>query len=76
MRFRFLKTVLFITALFFPAYNDKVFLYLQPVLFGELAIMLYLLIKGVKIPTDEFHSSVGEGAAFPGKLTASPTGTR
>ena len=41
--------VLFITALFFPAYNDKAFLYLQPVLFGELAIMLWLLIKGAKV---------------------------
>ena len=41
--------VLFITALFFPAYNDKAFLYLQPVLFGELAIMLYLLIKGANL---------------------------
>jgi hypothetical protein len=38
------------TALFFPAYNDKLFLYLQPVFFGELAIMLYLLIKGAKVP--------------------------
>ena len=36
---------------FFPAYSDKAFLYLQPVLFGELAIMLYLLIKGAKVPT-------------------------
>jgi hypothetical protein len=41
--------VLSMTALFFPAYNDKVFLYLQPVFFGELAIMLYLLIKGGKV---------------------------
>jgi len=41
--------VLFMTALFFPAYNDKVFLFLQPVLFGELAIMLWLLIKGAKV---------------------------
>src|SRR2546421_4111119 len=41
--------VLFVTALFFPAYNDKAFLYLQPVLFGELAIMLYLLIKGANL---------------------------
>jgi hypothetical protein len=39
----------FITALFFPDYNDKAFLYLQPVLFGELAIMLWLLIKGAKV---------------------------
>jgi len=42
--------ILFITALFFPDYDDKAFLYLQPVLFGELAIMLYLLIKGAKVP--------------------------
>src|SRR5215471_16776076 len=41
--------VLSMTALFFPAYNDKAFFYMQPVLFGELAIMLYLLIKGAKV---------------------------
>src|SRR5438445_4509351 len=34
---------------FFPTYSDKAFLYLQPVLFGELAIMLYLLIKGANV---------------------------
>src|SRR5213596_1169789 len=34
---------------FFPAYSDKAFLYLQPVLFGELAIMLYLLIRGANV---------------------------
>jgi hypothetical protein len=34
---------------FFPAYNDRAFLYMQPVLFGELAIMLYLLIKGANV---------------------------
>ena len=44
--------VLSMTALFFPAYNDKAFLYLQPVFFGELAIMLYLLIKGAKVPVE------------------------
>jgi hypothetical protein len=41
--------ILFVTALFFPAYNDKAFFYLQPVLFGELAIMLYLLIRGANV---------------------------
>ncbi len=41
--------VLSMTALFFPAYSDTVFLFLQPVLFGELAIMLWLLIKGAKV---------------------------
>jgi hypothetical protein len=44
-----LTAPLSVTALFFPAYNDTVFLFLQPVLFGELAIMLWLLIKGAKV---------------------------
>src|SRR5437870_12962364 len=38
-----------VISFFFPAYNDKAFLYLQPVLFGELAIMLYLLIRGANV---------------------------
>ncbi len=37
-------------ALFFPAYYDTAFKLAQPVLFGEIAIMLWLLIKGAKIP--------------------------
>src|SRR5438128_8396734 len=41
--------VLSVTALFFPAYYEATFRYSQPVLFGELAIMLWLLIKGAKI---------------------------
>src|SRR5205809_4817636 len=41
--------VLSVIGFFFPAYDDKAFLYLQPVLFGELAIMLYLLIKGANV---------------------------
>src|SRR5436309_1663543 len=43
--------ILSMASLFFPGYNDKLFLFLQPVLFGELAIMLYMLIKGAKVPT-------------------------
>ena len=54
--------VLSMTALFFPAYNDKLFLYLQPVFFGELAIMLYLLIKGAKVPTAGCRSCVNRHA--------------
>ncbi len=38
--------VLSLTGLFFPDYQDKVFAFSQPALFGELAIMLWLLIKG------------------------------
>jgi hypothetical protein len=41
--------ILSMTALFFSDYNDTIFLFLQPALFGELAIMLWLLIKGVKV---------------------------
>jgi hypothetical protein len=40
-----------ITALFFPEYYGAAFNWSQPVLFGELAIMLWLLIKGAKVPT-------------------------
>ena len=38
-----------VISFFFPAYDDKAFLYLQPVLFGELAIMLYLVIRGANV---------------------------
>ena len=36
-------------ALFAPSYYDAAFRYAQPFLFGELAIMLWLLIKGAKV---------------------------
>jgi hypothetical protein len=39
-----------VLALFFPPYYSTAFKVLQPVLFGELAIMLWLLIKGAKLP--------------------------
>jgi uncharacterized protein DUF4386 len=42
--------VLSFTGVLVPAYQDKVFLFSQPALFGELAIMLWLLIKGAKPP--------------------------
>jgi hypothetical protein len=45
--------VLSITALFFPAYYEAAFRMAQPVLFGELAIMLWLLIKGAKVEGKE-----------------------
>ena len=40
-----------VTALFFPDYYGTAFQWSQPILFGELAIMLWLLIKGVKVST-------------------------
>jgi Domain of unknown function (DUF4386) len=42
--------ILSVTALFFRPYYDRAFIVLQPVLFGELAIMLWLLIKGANVP--------------------------
>jgi Domain of unknown function (DUF4386) len=38
------------TALFFLNNYNALFGYLQPLLFGEMALMLYLLIKGAKVP--------------------------
>ena len=42
--------VLSVIALFFQSYYNTAFTMLQPVLFGELVIMLWLLIKGAKVP--------------------------
>src|SRR4029450_4654900 len=39
-----------VTALFFPDYYQAAFKWAQPVLFGELGIMLGFLIKGAKVP--------------------------
>src|SRR5437879_704232 len=45
--------VLSVIALFFPAYYETAFQMAQPVLFGELTIMLWLLIKGAKVPISQ-----------------------
>src|SRR6058998_601696 len=50
-----------ITALFFPTYYGTAFQWSQPILFGELAIMLWLLIRGAKVPT--FPSALQPAAA-------------
>jgi len=42
--------ILSLTGLFFPDAQDKAFAYSQPALFGELAIMLWLVIKGANPP--------------------------
>jgi hypothetical protein len=67
--------VVSLIALLFPPYYEAAFKIAQPVMFAELAIMLWLLIKGAKVPASEedSDSSVGEGVALPGKLTASHT---
>src|SRR6266550_3884630 len=50
--------VLSFTGLFFPDYQNKVFTFSQPALFGELAIMLWLVIKGAKPPLEPWHGGV------------------
>ena len=47
----FVWVALSLTALLFPPYYEAAFKMAQPVLFAELAIMLWLLIKGAKVPT-------------------------
>jgi hypothetical protein len=46
----FAYVIMSFTGLLLPQYQDKVFLLSQPALFGELALMLWLLIKGAKPP--------------------------
>ena len=66
--------VLSIIALFFHAYYGAAFKWAQPVLFGELAVMLWLLIKGAKVDSGpELVPAAVEGVVFPGKRPASPT---
>ena len=45
-----------VIALFFPDYYGSAFNMAQPVLFGELAIMLWLLIKGAKVRAPQLGS--------------------
>jgi hypothetical protein len=54
--------ILSLTGELLPQYQEKVFTYSQPALFGELAIMLWLVIKGAKPPAlDATGSSSATG---------------
>jgi hypothetical protein len=44
--------ILSLTGELLPQYQGKVFTYAQPAFFGELAIMLWLVIKGARPPAD------------------------
>jgi Domain of unknown function (DUF4386) len=46
----FAYVIMSFTGLLLPQYQDKEFIISQPALFGELALMLWLLIKGAKPP--------------------------
>jgi hypothetical protein len=50
-----------VTALFFPPYYETAFRLAQPALFGELAIMLWLLIKGAKVSVPQVDSIAASG---------------
>jgi len=47
-----------VIALLFPSYYDAAFKWAQPILFGELAILLWLLIKGAKVPSVDQQSAL------------------
>lgn len=49
------------TGLLFPAYEDKAFSITQPVAFGEVATMLWLMIMGAK-PQPELHAAASLSA--------------
>ena len=46
----FAWVILSLTGLLLPQYHDKVFTYAQPAFFGEIALMLWLVIKGARPP--------------------------
>jgi hypothetical protein len=37
------------TGILAPEYQDRVFAYSQPVMFGEIAVVLWLLIRGARV---------------------------
>jgi len=45
--------ILSLTGVLLPQYYDKVFTYCQPASFGEVALMLWLLIRGARPPALE-----------------------
>jgi hypothetical protein len=46
----FAWVILSLTSILLPQYQDKVYRYCQPAIFGEIAFMLWLLIRGAKPP--------------------------
>ena len=55
--------VLSMIALLAPDYYGAAFKWGQPVLFGELAIMLWLLIKGAKVPSVDQQSALAHASS-------------
>jgi hypothetical protein len=59
----FAYVILSLTGELLPQYQGKVFTYAQPAFFGELAMMLWLVIKGAKPPADSTRSWSAAGAS-------------
>lgn len=59
----FAYVILSLTGELLPQYQDRVFTYSQPAFLGELAIMLWLVIKGAKPPADATDASSAPGAS-------------
>jgi Domain of unknown function (DUF4386) len=57
----FANVILSLTGILLPQYQDKVFTYSQPALFGEVALMLWLIIKGARPPAQDTASSSSAG---------------
>ncbi len=55
--------ILSLTGELLPQYQGMVFTYAQPAFFGELAIMLWLVIKGARPPADAAAASPAAGQA-------------
>jgi uncharacterized protein DUF4386 len=58
----FAYVILSLTGVLSPQYYDKVFTYAQPALFGELAFMFWLLIKGARPPALDATALSSEAA--------------
>src|ERR1700730_8916622 len=54
----FAWVILSLTGVLLPQYQDKVYSYCQPAFFGEIALMLWLLIRGAKPPALDAAASL------------------
>jgi hypothetical protein len=54
----FAWVILSLTGVLSPQYYDKVFSYSQPAFFGEIALMLWLVIKGARPPAPDATASL------------------
>ena len=57
----FAWVTLSVTGILLPQYQNKVYAYSQPAIFGEIAFMLWLLVKGAKPPAPGTVAASGAG---------------